>query len=578
FNGTNANVTWNDAEISTDTAYTLLDGTWGSLEINVDRNFVSKDAIVDVTIYEEAGLMGVAQNVFTDFAVQALTMENFRVQIESRTGGEAMDLYLDNIELEVEIFDPSDSDGDELPDLWETAYGLDPDDNGLNPNNNGVPGDPDQGAEGDPDMDTLTNEEEFALGTNPSEEDTDMDGLNDNVEDGTGTYVGLMNTGTNPLIPDSDGDGLEDGVEDPMLDFVDVDQPGTDPNNPDTDSDGVDDLDEILLGRDPTMEDIPVPVPGLLADFDGSGVLYSEAAVRSAPVGGLVPGGPSGNYYQLLNNIGDAGNYIAFDSTADLSGWTTAAFQMDFLAANIAADGWGVNFLSTEAHGQSGFVRIDGDGVEESALISNSFGVGFKTFEVLEATVTWNGLPVEPSLAPYTLMDGTWGSLEINVERDPGSSDAQVDLNIYEETGLQGGVQNVFTDFDVPNLSLEDFRVQIAGRTGGASMDLAIDNVRLIMDGGGASEFRIVEIDKAVIAGEGGDPDTISVTITWQSREGRTYGIYAAPDLPDDIGNWEELDDSLPGVVGEDLTSFTESGLSIDTLRRFYQVRDTTGN
>ncbi|MGI9241336.1 MAG: hypothetical protein ACR2RV_11080, partial [Verrucomicrobiales bacterium] len=92
----------------------------------------------------------------------------------ARTGGATEDLIIDNLVITTGA---SDTDGDGLPDSWEIFYGLDEDDNGLNPNNNGVPGDPDQGAAGDPDMDTLTNEMEFAGGTNPVEDDTDMDGL-----------------------------------------------------------------------------------------------------------------------------------------------------------------------------------------------------------------------------------------------------------------------------------------------------------------------------------------------------------------------------------------------------------------
>ncbi|MCC6698624.1 MAG: hypothetical protein IT365_23575 [Candidatus Hydrogenedentes bacterium] len=52
-----------------------------------------------------------------------------------------------------------DSDGDGLPDGWEA-------DNVLNPNDDGST-DPDQGANGDPDNDTFTNEQEYAYSTDP---------------------------------------------------------------------------------------------------------------------------------------------------------------------------------------------------------------------------------------------------------------------------------------------------------------------------------------------------------------------------------------------------------------------------
>jgi subtilisin family serine protease len=57
----------------------------------------------------------------------------------------------------------------------------------------------------DIDGDGLTNAQEATYGTNPANQDTDGDGLDDGAE--VNTY------GTNPLIADSDGDGLSDGVE-----------------------------------------------------------------------------------------------------------------------------------------------------------------------------------------------------------------------------------------------------------------------------------------------------------------------------------------------------------------------------
>ena len=56
-----------------------------------------------------------------------------------------------------EISQRPDSDGDGLPDGWETLYGLDPND----PTGN-------NGALGDPDEDGLTNIEEWIFGTNPT--------------------------------------------------------------------------------------------------------------------------------------------------------------------------------------------------------------------------------------------------------------------------------------------------------------------------------------------------------------------------------------------------------------------------
>ena len=67
-----------------------------------------------------------------------------------------------------------DTDGDGLDDGWEVGYGLDP----LSTSG-------DDGAEGDPDGDTLRNLKEYEYSTNPTIPDTDGDGLSDAEETGS---------------------------------------------------------------------------------------------------------------------------------------------------------------------------------------------------------------------------------------------------------------------------------------------------------------------------------------------------------------------------------------------------------
>jgi hypothetical protein len=68
-----------------------------------------------------------------------------------------------------------DADDDYLPDAWESQYNLDPLDNGLTDLIR-------QGERGDFDGDGLSNREEYLLGTNPGNSDTDGDGETDGNE------------------------------------------------------------------------------------------------------------------------------------------------------------------------------------------------------------------------------------------------------------------------------------------------------------------------------------------------------------------------------------------------------------
>ncbi|MBD9358871.1 Ig-like domain-containing protein [Methylomonas albis] len=96
---------------------------------------------------------------------------------------------------------------------------------------------------GDADNDGLPDDFEIANGLNPNDP---LDALEDPDNDGLTTKQEYQ-AGTNFKVADSDGDGLIDGVEvSGSKGYV------TDPLKADTDGDGVNDNDEILAGYNPT--------------------------------------------------------------------------------------------------------------------------------------------------------------------------------------------------------------------------------------------------------------------------------------------------------------------------------------
>ena len=169
--------------------------------------------------------------------------------------------------LTLEEIGTLDNDQDGLHDGWEEKY--------FN--------DLAQGANDDPDQDNLTNLQEIAIGTDPTNADTDGDDLEDGVETNTGSFVSTSDTGTSPTNADTDGDKLNDGAE---LDL------STNPFNRDSDADGWSDSQEVALGSDPNDESTPSGLQLLgywnFDDISNPAVAADQSAFNQ---GGAITGG-----------------------------------------------------------------------------------------------------------------------------------------------------------------------------------------------------------------------------------------------------------------------------------------------
>ncbi|MGE9271388.1 MAG: hypothetical protein ACQKBU_11350, partial [Verrucomicrobiales bacterium] len=152
------------------------------------------------------GLTSTADNLWDHFVCQTGEVEleagqEYFVEILSQTGhvGSLLHLslawarpggdrqYIPSCYLSSYAQEAEDGDDDCLPDAWEIEYGLDETDNGA--------GDWTlQGERGDFDSDGLSNREEYLLGTDPGNWDTDGDGLSDFAES--------SQFGTDPTVSD----------------------------------------------------------------------------------------------------------------------------------------------------------------------------------------------------------------------------------------------------------------------------------------------------------------------------------------------------------------------------------------
>ncbi len=145
-----------------------------------------------------------------------------------------------------------DTDADGMPDAWEEIY---------------FPGDLTKLTQnGDYDADGLKDPGEYTRSSDPTNPDTDGDGLGDLVETGTGVYVSPTDTGSSPTKTDGDGDGIDDYAEVTGV-------PPTDPNKADTDGDGFSDLAEFEWGTnpvDPTDNPLAQVIANSEKEFSGT--------------------------------------------------------------------------------------------------------------------------------------------------------------------------------------------------------------------------------------------------------------------------------------------------------------------
>ncbi|MFP6885662.1 MAG: LamG-like jellyroll fold domain-containing protein, partial [Roseibacillus sp.] len=147
---------------------------------------------------------------------------------------------------------PTDDDNDTLRDNWEQARaGNLTDLDGTAWDGNGVTPGPGAGT-GDFDGDGRSDLQEYDDRTDPTNVDTDGDGIADGAETNTGTFVNASDTGTSPNNADTDGDGLSDGEE--ITEGAD----GFITNPTDNDTDG----DQIQDGSDSHPTDPTLPEKG----------------------------------------------------------------------------------------------------------------------------------------------------------------------------------------------------------------------------------------------------------------------------------------------------------------------------
>ena len=402
---------------------------------------------------------------------------------------------------------PTDVDNDTLRDNWEQARaGNLTDLDGTAWDGNGVTPGPGAGT-GDFDGDGRSDLQEYDDRTNPTNVDTDGDGIADGAETNTGIFVNASDTGTDPLDVDSDDDGFDDGEELAGL-FSDPTDPDDPPPPP---------FEQDLVGR---------------WTFDPGEELVDKI----------------GNFPDLALQ----GNAVVVDGALDVNGGGTTATGWAYTAGNysgpLIADKTLVSWFtlqSLEHVVKAGSVitldkvSVDQfDGIIFAERQSNRWMNGSSHFR---RTQDWNPgfaetVVGEPIMMAITYEDTGGGQVRVTGYRNG------------EEIGSYGS--GSFVTWPTNDAEVF-FGLRHGGGGGGpGGLDALIDEARIYGRAGSAAQIRAL-----YLAGpDGGDlindlglavslanNDPLTIRAEFNTQVARQYDLLVSPDLNSPPESWTEL-------------------------------------
>ena len=410
-----------------------------------------------------------------------------------------------------------DTDGDDLPDAWETSWV------GINDLTQ-LSGD------GDFDNDGSTDLEELNSLTDPTNPDSDDDGIVDGAETGTGTFVDASDTGTDPTNPDTDGDGLSDGVESNTGTFVDANDTGSNPLETDSDGDLCPDGVEVALGADPNGGGGPgANATSYIQDFDGFPNGTTDLCDGSQI--GSNNGPASIQDDQLRLSEDGVGSTHASFRTPALSGsadsWTmTFDYTVIDSAGQNPADGFAISYGAIPPlTNPTGTNANDANGAGEEAWGADipwlsveidtwDNGAGEAGVNVATNTTAHPDLAFVPGLP---VLDGETrsGTVTISWNGNAGTLNASI-------TGLANPVEIV--DLEIPDFTADDSYIwAFSARTGGATETVLIDNLAIATTSTDVHNF-------VVSSDDGGD----ILTFQWNSFASEVYTVVTSNDPAND--------------------------------------------
>ena len=270
--------------------------------------------------------------------------------------------YVDSLAITTNEPAHLDDDGDGLPNSWERLFGF----SSSYPSDLSDPSD----AASDPDHDGLTNLEEYDLGTDPRNPDSDGDGLVDG-------HDGVMPVGLFLQGVDRNGDGYADGEADA----------GCDPGKADTDGDGVTDGVEVVNDFNAVQDTLEVGLAAWYRLDETNGVVMVDSSRNQLDGVWLGGGAPT-------STMGRVGRAVECDGVS--SGIQIPGSALLDLSSNMTLMAW---------------VRPDGgNATGTQAVVVRQGGVGLQLTQ-RRPEVRLPGSVPEVVSAPVTIPAGEWAQL-----------------------------------------------------------------------------------------------------------------------------------------------------------------------
>ncbi|NQT52129.1 hypothetical protein HQ576_08770, partial [bacterium] len=218
----------------------------------------------------------------------------------------------------------------------------------------------------------------------------------------------------------------------------------------------------------------------LSQDFDSLGTTLFRSVQAGSTPGPLVQaGGPTSNYMRLMTNVGSQNNRIAFDRAFD--GGVSNSLQMDYdfriNTSGNPGDGYSMILLPTATHGDTG---TGASFTAEEPNVAGAFGVGFDLYPGLNnVSLHWNGAQVTEVAVPtanINLDASVFHSANLTVQHVAGGSNVSLTLT-PDVHGSTGAPVAVYTDYFIAGMTPYDYRAQYSARSGGATLDVDLDNI-----------------------------------------------------------------------------------------------------